>query len=235
MRAAVNFDVCLSIMRSELKGYRGYPEDEMGEKRFARALQDVAVSVDHLLGILGKMTKFFPTVQEIIDTGVSTRLQYEQQVDPRKEWEREYGKSQHYAPLNEAAMHWQAMRDALYYNSQSGLSELRNKYGSTGMEKSQAYWARALEYDIRVHEESVIFVQKQVNEMGWPAIMKLENSPVPMPYTNPLKETKAKTGMKQIAAGLPPRIAPEAPRELPEPEAASEPPADDDGWDDPDR
>ena len=90
--AAVNLKVCVSLIRSELAGYQGYPHTLQGEERFARALQDVTVSVEHARATLAKFKEGFPTVQNIIDTAVNLRSKFEPQVDERLEWERTYGK-----------------------------------------------------------------------------------------------------------------------------------------------
>ena len=79
------------MLRSELSGYQGYPNSEAGESRFARALQDVAVSVEHLMAILGKFTQKFPTVQDIMDTGLNLLPQFEVPFNQLAAWERECG------------------------------------------------------------------------------------------------------------------------------------------------
>jgi len=90
---AVDSRVCLSLIQSELSGYQGYPHNPAGEARFARALGDVAVSVEHAVAILAKFTIAFPTVQEITDTGINLRPQFEPKCSQRAEWEREYGQA----------------------------------------------------------------------------------------------------------------------------------------------
>ena len=96
MKDALNIKVCVALIRSELAGYQGYPHTSVGEERFARALQEVAVSVDHARAILAKFTRMFPTVQDIIDTALNLLPQFEIQHSQLVEWEREFGKA---APL----------------------------------------------------------------------------------------------------------------------------------------
>jgi hypothetical protein len=88
---AVALDLCVALIREFLSGYRGYPNNEAGEKRFARALQEVVVSVQHARGTLAEFTGIFPTVKEIQDQAVNLRPKYELVKDPRDEWERQYG------------------------------------------------------------------------------------------------------------------------------------------------
>ena len=91
MKDALNIKVCVALIRSELAGYQGYPHTSVGEERFARALQEVGVSVDHARAILSKFTKLFPTVQDIIDTALNLLPQFQIQHSQLVEWEREYG------------------------------------------------------------------------------------------------------------------------------------------------
>jgi hypothetical protein len=91
MTISVAASVCLSLIQSELSGYQGYPRNEAGERRFARALQEVAVSVEHARAILAKFTGEFPSVQEITDTGLNLKSQFEPGPNLRAEWERQYG------------------------------------------------------------------------------------------------------------------------------------------------
>lgn len=92
MNTAVNIKVCVAMLRSELAGYQGYPHTLQGEERFARALQDVSVSVEHARAILSRFTEEFPTVQTILDTGLSLLPQFQIQHSQLLEWEREFGK-----------------------------------------------------------------------------------------------------------------------------------------------
>jgi hypothetical protein len=91
MRNAVHHTVCIGLIRSELAGYQGYPNTEAGEIRFARALQEVSVSVAHASAILAKFTQKFPTVQDILDTGLNLLPEFEIQHSQLVEWEKEYG------------------------------------------------------------------------------------------------------------------------------------------------
>lgn len=91
MKDAVHLKVCLALLRSELAGYQGYPHTLLGEERFAKALQEVAISVDHLKGILSKFTQKFPTVQDIMDVGLNLLPQFQIPFNQLAEWERECG------------------------------------------------------------------------------------------------------------------------------------------------
>jgi len=91
MKNALNLKVCVGLIRSELAGYQGYPHTTQGEERFARAVQETAVSVDHARAILSKFTQKFPTVQDITDTALNLLPQFQIQHSQLLEWEREYG------------------------------------------------------------------------------------------------------------------------------------------------
>jgi hypothetical protein len=91
-RAAVDIRLCVAMIHSELAGYQGYPNTESGVERFARALQECSVSVEHARATLAKFTQKFPTVQEITDTALNLVSQFAIQHNQLLEWEREYGK-----------------------------------------------------------------------------------------------------------------------------------------------
>lgn len=94
MSAAVGIRLCQSMIESELSGYEGYPNTELGLARFARALQDVALSVDHARAIVAMFTVRFPTVQDIIDTGLNLRPQFEAKQSQEAAWRAKYGEPQ---------------------------------------------------------------------------------------------------------------------------------------------
>jgi hypothetical protein len=91
MRSAVAISVCRAIIQTELAGYAGFPNTEAGEMRFARALQEVSASVAHANAICARFTVKFPTVQDILDTGLNLLPQFEIQHSDLVAWEREYG------------------------------------------------------------------------------------------------------------------------------------------------
>jgi hypothetical protein len=173
----VNIEICLSLIREFLSGYRGYPPTESGERRFAFALQENCISVGHARAVLQSFDEVFPTVRQIHDAAFGIRPQFEPADDQRREWERQYGKPVPFntAPADELAMKWQAIRDTLYYTEGPGASS------------DQGFWERA--HDVECHPQTghldtVVFVRQQVAEMGWPAIMALASSPASFPYTD---------------------------------------------------
>lgn len=91
MKDALHLKLCVALIRSELAGYQGYPHTVPGEERFARALQETAISVDHARAILSKFTQKFPTVQDITDTALNLLPQFQIQHSQLLEWEKEYG------------------------------------------------------------------------------------------------------------------------------------------------
>ena len=106
-RPAVALPVCIAFIRQYLSGYRGYPVTEAGETRFAQALRDVAISVEHAEAILREFIDIFPTVREIQDQAANLRPKFEPKEDERKEWERLYGPARaidlNFAPPGEPA------------------------------------------------------------------------------------------------------------------------------------
>jgi hypothetical protein len=184
--AAVGLTLCVALVREFLSGYRGYPNTESGEKRFAMALQSNALSVDHARAILESFDEAFPTVKQINDTAWNLRPKFETPDATKKEWERIYGKPKAFdrTPLDELTMHWQAFRDMLYYTEGPGVS-------------AGGYWsdARQRAFDPeRGHAESIAFIRSQIADMGWPAIMALKSSPLPFPYVNPKRRQSSRAG-----------------------------------------
>jgi hypothetical protein len=178
---AVVLDVVIALMREQLSGFRGYPNTEAGELNFARRVQEVAVSPQHAAGIFGSFDVNFPTVREIRDTATSILPQFQPKVQPYEQWEREYGKPQKFdmAPDNRA-MHWQAIRDALYYCEGPGRAELDAIANGPGdalqnrlrRNKEKLFWTEALQYDTRDWAEAVVDVRAEADTYGWPAMME---------------------------------------------------------------
>ena len=183
----VTIEVCVSLIREFLSGYRGYPNTEAGEKRFAFALQENCLSVSHVRAVLQCFDEGFPTVRQIHDSAFGLRAQFEaSEIDQRKEWERKYGKPQPFnqAPADMIAMHWQAFRDMLYYTEGPGQRE-------------SGFWEAAKIRDFNPkygHQKSIDFVRHQAKALGWPAVMALAAPPEPMPYTNPLYQKERRAG-----------------------------------------
>jgi len=94
---AIVDEVALTLMRSELSGFDGYPTSELGEKRFAREFQNVCVSVDHLRALLAYFDTHFPTVREIRDTAENIKDRFLPKQDLRAEWEKQYGPAQRFS------------------------------------------------------------------------------------------------------------------------------------------
>ena len=230
---AVHINLCLAMLQNELAGYKGYPHTPQGEARFARALQEVAVSVEHLEAVLQKFTEGFPTVQNITDVALNLRPQFVHEESPVAKWKREFGgrPPEHFNiyPPDTMAMHWQAFRDALYYTEGPGAGP-----------KIDSFWLAAVQEDFKKHLDSVTFIRDQVVRHGWPKLREWKASPEPWPYTPPEWQRRARrsTAMPHIT-DVPKPITqadidraiegrPE-PRELPPPELPEE------GWADPDR
>ncbi len=89
---AVQESVAVGLIRFHLSGFHDYPKSEAGEKVFARGLQECTVSVDHATAVIKSFDERFPTLREIITTGVNLRSQFELTESQRDKWEREYGK-----------------------------------------------------------------------------------------------------------------------------------------------
>lgn len=227
-------EICLAFLRRYLSGFQGYPRNIAGENRFAEALQANAISVEHLEEILKTFDEDFPTVRQIHDVAMNLRPRFEPPVALAEKWEQEYGKPQPFDryPADEMAMHWQAFRDILYYTE-----------GPAKDMKSPKYWdealRRALDPEIGNHADSIAFIRGQAREMGWPAIMALQTSPVPFPYKNPL-HSKRGHPVKGFVQG--PRItqadiakAEQAHRKTTEEVDREMDSSGSEGWDDPDR
>ena len=162
---AVQLEVIVSLMREQLSGFRGYPDTEAGELNFARRTQAVAVSVYHAAAIFASFDVAFPTAKEIHETATNLLAKFQPKDQPYKEWERQYGKPQRFDldPPDKAAMHWQAIRDALYYAEGPG----RLKVGA----KEQEFWLEAIRLDIRDWADSVVDVRAEADTYGWDEIM----------------------------------------------------------------
>lgn len=92
MSFAVQESTAIGLLRFHLSGFRGYPPSEMGEKVFARGLQECSLSVDHATAIIQSFDERFPTLREMVETANSIRDKFLPQESQRAKWEREYGK-----------------------------------------------------------------------------------------------------------------------------------------------
>jgi len=161
----VNVDVILALMREQLAGFRGYPNSPLGEMNFAKRMQAVAVSVHHAAAIFATFDVEFPTAREIEDVAVNLLPQFKPKEQTYAEWERQYGKPQKFDldPPDKQAMHWQAIRDALYYVEGPGRAKLSAK--------EQEYWQEALRVDTRDWADSVLDVRAEADTYGWDEMM----------------------------------------------------------------
>lgn len=237
MIPAVTIEVCLVLLRQYLSGFRGYPNTEAGEKRFAEAIQSNAISIEHAEAFLQLLDENFPTVRQIHDAAFNTRAKFEQAAEEaqHKRWEKEYGRPETFKlyPPDTVAMHWQAFRDSLYYTEGPGAYELLD-IGEKQRPKHQAYWNEARDYNLSNHADSIAFVRAQVESLGWPAIMKLKVSPTgPMPYRNPLAERfKRPAPVPQLAAII---SQADIDRAVQERKSTAQVDKELEGWNDPDR
>ena len=218
---AVHIDVCLAFLRKWLEGFRNYPRSEAGERRFAQCLQSNAVSVEHLEAILQSFEDEFPTVREIHDVAWNSRVKFEPAEDTVAEWARIYGKPEAFEkhPPDELAMHWQAIRDMLYYTEGPGYSK-------------DAFWSEARVRGFRDHRDSIDFIRQQVADVGWEVIMALKASPVPFPYSNPNRRGVSVTALAPVGA---PITQADIDRAKQSRKSTAQVDADLDAWSDPDR
>ena len=233
---AVNIEICLAFLRKWLEGFRNYPRSEAGERRFAQCLQLNAVSVEHLEAILQSFQDEFPTVREIHDVAWNSRAKFEPAEDTVAEWARIYGKPQAFEkhPPDELAMHWQAIRDMLFYSEGPGVYELLkivNVKPEWARANSQRFWSDARVTGFRDHRDTVDFVRVQIAEMGWDTIMKLTSSPVPFPYTG-VNHRKRRDELAPVGA---PITQADIDRAKQSQKSTAQVDADLDAWSDPDR
>jgi len=174
----VTIEVCIALVRELLAGYRGYPNTEAGERRFAFALQVNCVSVSHARATLQIFDEGFPTVRQIHDVAFNLRPKFEPQDDNFDALRAKYGNPQPFdVPNDELACHWRAFRDAIYYGWES-----RKK-------------------DEEIHPDSVAFIRAQIEKYGMAHLRTLDASPEPgMPYTNPLDKLRQPKSFHQVAA-----------------------------------
>ena len=237
MTFPVAIEVCQALMEQYLSGYRGYPNSAKGVRRFAEAVQANAISVEHAEAFLQVFDDVFPTVRQIHDSALNCRPRFEQAAEEAQQvqWRREYGDPAEFQlyPSDRMAMHWQALRDALYYTEGPGAYELLDIEGRKERGKHQQYWDEAQKYNFENHAESVEFVRAQAASLGWPALLKLKASPTsPFPYREPVHRASARLRLHNVgkpitqadidAAAHKRKSTAEVDREL-------------DGWDDPDR
>ena len=184
-RASVGLTICQSLIEEFLNGYRGYPDSDAGVKNFARALQASVVSVGHARATLESFDEFFPTKKQINDTAWNLRPKFENTEENREEWARLYGKPRnHVLPPDAQSLHWQAIRDMLYYTDGPGEDELGELVNGLDRINSKLFWADARVRAFRDHADTIEFVGRQIGAMGWTLIMMLTASPAPFPYTS---------------------------------------------------
>lgn len=239
-KPAIARAICVSLLREYLSGFHGYPKSpdsaktSSGEDTFARILQDCALSVGHARAILETMDLAFPTKRDIEASAVSLRPKFEQQVPQTLEWERKYGKPAPFEIPNDfMAMHWQAIRDSLYYTEGPGVEELRKDLGSKEAVKALDHWRGAAARDKDRHPDAVQQLRRQIASYGWKALLELSMSPEPFVYAvdspAPAKARPAAPLITQadIDHAIEQRKAQAATAELA--------PADSEEWDDPNR
>jgi hypothetical protein len=172
---AVQESTALALIQFHLSGFRGYPPSEMGEKVFARGLQECTISVDHATAVVKKFDERFPTLREIIDTAVNLKPQFEHLESPQQAWQREYGKtvpfSMNAAAADETAMHWQAIRDALYYTEGPGDLELEKISDAKQRRKDRGFWQDAMAENQRNFAHWVEQVRAELAQFGWDNLM----------------------------------------------------------------
>ena len=218
----VNIDICLALLRELLSGFRGYPPTEIGERRFASALQESCLTVGHVRATLQAFEEGFPTVRQIHDAAFNLRPKFDTRPDQRKEWLRSYGVPAAFDkhPADEIALHWQVFRDMLYYTEGPGGED--------------TYWAaaRARILDPNSgHADSVAFVRHQIATHGWPAVMGMAGPPEPMPYSCP-KTRRTRAPLASVGAPVTQADIDRAVQKRKTPEQVDR---ELDSWDDPDR
>ncbi len=171
---AVNLDIAEMFLTRYLEGFRNFPRTPGGVRRFAEAVQEVSVSVEHLEAILKTFDEDFPTVRQINDVATNLKPRFEVQADSRAELERKYGKPEPFNkfPVDEMAMHWQAFRDIVFHTEGPG----GDKHGQ---------WETARMTADQEHPDSMEFVRQIVWDYQWTAVMQMVSPPQPMPYTPP--------------------------------------------------
>lgn len=209
----VTIEICVALVSELLAGYRGYPATEAGVRRFAVAVQENCISVSHARATLKSFDELFPTVRQICDVAINLRPQFEpSEVDQHREWERQYGKPQPFDlyPKDEMALHWTAIRDAIYYG-----------------------WP-CMAKDEKEHPDTVAFIRRMIQKYGMSAVREMASPPEPMPYVNPSHRPRFRS---RIA--IPAVAAPLTQADLAQAMGARKSPAEVDreldGWTDPDR
>lgn len=180
MSERLELESCLALIRSELAGYPEYPRNVAGETRHARALQESVVSVEHALATLAKFTLRFPSVQEITDTALNLRPQFDPSSALKAEWTRQYGPRKPYEgiSLDIISLHWQAIRDAIFYVQGPGRRELEQITDKEQRSKAELWWVGALERDLKKWPDLVMDVRVEIDALGWDEIMQ-RSSPEP--------------------------------------------------------
>ena len=173
------------VLLRTLSGFKGYPRGD-GENRFVEALCEISLSVEHAASTLLCFDGEFPTIREMREAALNLRPKFEQKIDQRAEWEREYGKPDPgwSARFQEKAagavpsvdpkerkllyaeekrcMLWQAIRDSLYYTEGPG---------GRGLDQ---FWNAAAQGHARKHPQEVAAFRAQLAESGWPTLMEVD-------------------------------------------------------------
>lgn len=174
-----------AILR-QLSGFKGYPRDEAGETRFVEVLCEASLSVEHAVAVTQAFDGGFPTVKEIRDTAFSLREKFKPKVDPREQWEKEYGKpnpawsadlsgkaagmtatmdpqvrKQQYIE-ERRSMLWQAIRDSLYYTE------------GPGAHGPNDFWNTAMKSHNRKHAPEVAAFRAELAQHGWDELMAFD-------------------------------------------------------------
>src|SRR5271166_2163584 len=148
-----------------LSGFRGYPKAGPGEDHFIKAFRESVVSVEHAMAVVNAFSNTMPTIQEIRESALNLRPKFEQKVDQTAEWEAKYGKpdtqwaskllGNHERAIG--AVHWQAIRDSLYYTEGPGRG------------KPSGFWQEAMERHLATRPNEVAALRAEVAEYGWEA------------------------------------------------------------------
>jgi hypothetical protein len=183
--SAVAFSVGKGLL-SQLLGFRKAPQSD-GINRFVEALCECSISVEHAMAVIETFDYEFPTVREIRDAAHNLRPKFEPKVDPKEQWEKEYGKpdvewsrrmtsatgiasdvkvdpaerKRLYTEENRAVL-WQAIRDSIYYTE------------GPGARGPDQFWSAAMAKHNRNHPAEVAAFRVQLAECGWDQLMAVD-------------------------------------------------------------
>lgn len=236
-KPAVDLNVCLGLIREYLSGYRGYPQSEAGENRFAFALQENVLSVAHARAVLKLFDQQFPTVREIHETAWSIRPQFEPKESQTAEWRRIYGEPKPLfdGPIEWNAFFWECCRNCIYYNEGPGRYEIPDP--SIRERGEESFWLRSFKRNTERHPESLDDIREQALKYGWDALMAMTSSPDPFRYRRIDYRIRGMSSISQIAEKLPTQ-APVTQADIDRAMAAKreqDARKEQEGWDDPDR